>query len=512
VQNLYAVEIVSPSVANSNNPNEQMLPDYDTDDVNIDLSSGSFSVQLPATALVTGKVVSDGKPVPGTVVFTRPSGIPGRPAVNYQATTDANGAYSILLSETPKAAPYSVRVQPNDSSTFPPITSSTQITGDYTLDFEIPSANEVIALHGTLSNALGGGALGETVELLDADTLTVISTISQTDGQGNFTLLLPVASVMTTTSFELVVLRGDTSTGLVSIAVTLSPDELQAQLIDAVLPLTLPALPSASHLTLTVVGAGSNGTNQPVPNTAVQLIANIQTTSSSTVVQHEVDAQTDAYGQIGVNLYTNDDGARTYTVIVSPSADSQFQSTTTTLTVGPASGVTGNITLGLRPLLTGRVLDPSGTPIDGAVVQPQLSSVAQLASTSASLATAAKIPTTTTDNDGRFALYLDTGSYFLGVIPPATTGLARLWQAPQMVNADTDLGDVTAPTAVMIDGGVFDSAGAPIEATLRLYSVPSSNLSCPIDVTTCLSPPLVIAEGSTGADGRTPLLLPSTPN
>ncbi len=268
--------------------------------------------------------------------------------------------------------------------------------------------------------------------------------------------------------------RGTTATGLVSILTTLSANDLQHLLIDSVLPLTLPALPSVTHLTIAVVGAASNGTNEPVPNAAIQLLTNLtQNTAGTTIVQHEVDTQTDANGQVSVNLYSNDAGARMYTVNVSPTADSQFQSFATTVTVGTASGVSSNIQLVPRPQVTGRVIDPSGAPVMGAVLQPQLASLA--AGYGSSLATTANIPTSTSDSNGRFALYLDAGSYQLGVIPPATAGLARLWLPSQTIGQDANLGDLTAPTAVMFDGGITDSTGAPVEATLRLYSVPASN-------------------------------------
>ncbi len=73
------------------------------------------------------------------IVPTRPvRTCPGRPDVYYQATADATGTYSLLLPVSAANESYTVRVQPTDSSTFPPLTSSARITGDDTLDFAPP--------------------------------------------------------------------------------------------------------------------------------------------------------------------------------------------------------------------------------------------------------------------------------------------------------------------------------------------------------------------------------------
>jgi hypothetical protein len=229
---------------------------------------------------------------------------------------------------------------------------------------------------------------------------------------------------------------------------------------------------------------------------------------------HEVEAQTDVDGRFSVDVYSNDQGARNYTIAISPPADSDFQSISTNITVGAPSGVSTTLRLLTRPLVTGRVLDPAGLPLKGAVLQPTPDGTAA-AAPSSSLATAAKTSSATTDTDGRFAFRLDVGSYEIGVLPPAPSQLPRRWLPARTIDSDVDLGDLITPMAIEIDGVVVDPTttplrnpdGSAVQSSVRLYLVPAGNSACTRDTTSCLSPPRLQAEGTTNKDGRAALLL-----
>jgi len=178
-----------------------------------------------------------------------------------------------------------------------------------------------------------------------------------------------------------------------------------------------------------------------------------------------------------------------------------------TVSVGASSGVTQQLILTTRPLLTGRVLDPTGTALKGASLQPQLSTV----TSAVALTSSASF---TTDASGRFGLYVDPATYDVGITPPATAMLPRLWLPRQSVQTDLDLGDVQLSPAVTFDVVLRDAMQMPVQATVRLFEVPGADPDCTSADTGCSAAPQLEAEVATGSNGSAAMLLPaqSTPD
>ena len=285
--------------------------------------------------------------------------------------------------------------------------------------------------------------------------------------------------------------------------------------------LALPALPSTTHLSVPVVGMSSSGTVVPVSGASFRIYSQLGASSigagldmgleaADESVIHEVDGQTDADGKIQADLFSDASGMRTYYVAIIPPAVLHLETPNTPLSVsvGASSGVAPTLTLAAQPLITGRVLDPGGAVLKGATVSPAVSTI----STSASALTSSSPTSATTDSSGRFALWLDPETYDLAVSPPATTNLPRRWLSREMLTADRDVGDLQLANAVMFDVVLHDASGTPVQATVRLYILSSSDPDCSADMSatgTCVAAPQLQAEVATGTDGSATLLLPS---
>ncbi len=417
--NIYSVEVVGPSTVGSGEQQSRPLPNDDFNNVALDIESGYFAIGLKAAAVIGGQVTANGAPIAGTVIFTRPSHILGRPDVFYEATLDQAGRYSVVVAPNEGDEKYTVRVQPADPSVYPPTAVTSQITSSRTLDVSVAAGPQLVRLRGVITDTVGGPIGEARVVLRDATTQLDLSTVGVTDETGHFELALPIDAAALSSALLLAVERGDSVRGVLSLGIDLSPTELQQQLIDAALHLTLPPLQAPVHLSFAVLGAAANGVDKPVAGAQVLFRTNLLDPATATALHatHEIEAQTDSEGKVEVDLYPNDVGTRRYAVTIAPPEDSEFQSIETEVAVS-LGGVGKPLRLGLRPLVTGRVLDPAGLPLKGAVVQPSFTTLAAT-SQATSLATTAKTPTANTDADGRFALRVDAGTYALGMIPSA---------------------------------------------------------------------------------------------
>ena len=498
----YAVEIVGNSGST--------LPTTELTQVMLDSTTGVLALNLAASARVSGHVTSSGRAVPASVVLTRPSAIDGRPDVSYQASVNAaDGSYTLLVPQGSANDTYTVRVRPADSASFPPLTLSTSIAGDTTLEVPLPSGNDLVHFHGTLADAVSVGISQAKVVLRDAFTLDDLSTTTTTTASGSFDLAVSPKAVDSANGIVLVAQHGDVSTGLITLTQPISAAQIDSTTAQP-MSLALPALPSTTHLAVPVVGASSSGVIDPIVGATYRLVAQLGGSSNASVV-HEVDGQTDASGKIQADLFSDASGVRTYAVTLAPPSDSGFETPTMPLTVsvGTSSGVTQQIMLATQPLITGHVLDPAGSALKGATVQPALSTVV-----SGGIALGSATPaSTTTDASGRFALHLDPNIYDFDVSAPTSASLPRAWLSRQTISGDLDVGSVQMPSAVMFDVELRDANQLPVQATVRLYIVPAVDPDCAaIDMgvgTTCVGSPQLEAEVATGTNGSASILLPA---
>jgi hypothetical protein len=505
-QNSYAAEVSSVSSVGP--------PAIEFADLILDNRGGYFAMTMPEPALINGHVLADGQPVSATVVLTRPSRVLGRPDVSYQASVDTAGAFALSVPPNLGTERYTVRVQPTDSTHYAPKTVTLQVSGNTQLDLSLATGDQLALLRGAVKDVLASPVNGARVVLRDAVSLLDVSTSGTTATDGTFVISVPLDVTALSSGLVIAVEIGDTTTGLLSMSVALPTHAVQTQLVDGAMVLQLPSLPAPSHLKLRVVGSGSNGIDQPVIGARVVLRAIVLDNGvlGDTRVVHEVDVQTDSDGQFAADLYSNAAGARQYMLAVSPPTDSDFQTSTSAITVGPSSGVGSTVRLPARPQVSGRVLDPAGMPLKGAVLQPDADTSGTLYS---SATTTTSASTAITDADGRFTFRLDAGTYQLGVVPPASSGLPRRWLSSRAIDADVDLGNLVTPTALEFDGVVVDentmplrkSDGTPIQSSVHLYLIPPGNAACDPDVPGCLVPPQLQAEGTTDNNGRATLLL-----
>jgi hypothetical protein len=348
------------------------------------------------------------------------------------------------------------------------------------------------------------------VQAIDPITVSAVSTTTTTDDKGAFSVRLAAAppavvrivATPTLAAPQLPSLTLDVATAKLGPANSMTAN------------LHVPPLPAPAHITFKVTGTGTSGAEILEKAASCVFSADVSDPKATDGVKatYRATAMTDMAGLVAVDLIPNESGNRTYAVVVSTDAQSDLSSTTTTVSVSPAVGFGKDITLPLRPQISGQVLDPQGHPLSKLIVVPGAGTVAQSLGPSM-LGIAVSPRQTTADSDGRFALRLDRGVWDIGLIPPADAMLPRLWLTNAILEtADVDVGPVMVPRGVRVHGVVHDPDGQPLpKANVRLYTVNELNAGCSSGDGNCLVPPRLRAEGSSGADGVLSLILPSQP-
>jgi hypothetical protein len=504
----YVAEVV-PSSATSHDtvppPAEEFV------DVQIDAQTGQFALRLSEPVTISGTLKVGDQPLtgsPATLVATRPSRIAGRPDVYYQAKVDAmTGQFTITVSPTFEAETYTLRVLFDDAEAHPPQQYQVQAQKNGTYDPLFDPEGALTLLDGRVTSALKAGIPDVTVVALDGQSRATLSTTTITDADGHFTLKLPPSVVMPPppAAPRPIVL---VATPPKDARLPTLERKMSLPILAASIELPMPALPATTRLAYRVVGVSPSGAQVSIVGAHCQFTANVSDGSSDALTAtSQVETETEADGTAVVDLLPADGGNRTYHVSVSPPAGSDFELTSTSVSVGHSDGYGAPIVLALRPQLSGRVLDPHGTPLRNLVIQPGLATVDGSVALVA-LAAAPKIATTITDSDGRFALRLDAGTYEIGLIPPPLASLPWRWLDATPVTADTDVGDVVLSPGVMVHGLVKDAGGKPLEgADVKLYTTSTANDSCMGDPA-CLKPARLRAEGTATAEGLVPMLLP----
>lgn len=477
-------------------------------------ASGFFTVTLERPILISGKVsvgqIGKGK-LTGTVVATRPSRIVGRPDESYQTTLDGSGNYSLAVTETLPGESYTLRVLSTDTSLYPPQTfqlsdvtvpagTPRQIGFDLVLD----DPAQLQPVKGVVTDAVGAPIAGLQVQALDPNNKSVASTTATTDATGSYSVLL---SKSTAKLMPPVVALVVTPTMNAPVGTPSLEKRIDLTHVDG--NLRAPPLPATAQFTYPVMGVGSSGAAAPAVGAQVQFKATVTNPNAPEVTAlFQASGQTDADGNVSLMLIPGQ-GSRDYIVTVAPPSISDLQGLVTTVSVGPSGGYGAPIALRLRPQLSGRVTDMLGLPVRSLTVQPGPATVAS-ALDATSLAGVVRVDSALTNGDGRFALRVDTGTYDVALLPPASMHLARQWLDRVLVDGDKDVGDVTVPPAATARVLVLDADGNPLPAaSVQLYSLALGNLATTCRTVDCLSPPRLAAEGTTGTDGSVPLLLPS---
>ncbi len=480
--------------------------------VTIDPDTGLFRIQVPTPITLSGHVQvglgNHGKALPSTILASRPSRIPGRPDVFYQASIDpVSGSYSMSVTASGGAL-YTLQVASADASQYPPQTFQLPVNADTEFDLTLDDPSQLLQLKGMVVDALQRPIVGMSVRALDPVTRAIVSTQTVSDANGYAIRLSKQAK----SSVILEAAPGATAAAGVpqlDLPVDVSkPGAANTLTFD----LAAPTMPAPAQFVYTMVGVSSSGAQTGVRSAACQFTTDLSDPSSPTGLSATYSAitLTDGEGKATVTLIPATDATRTYLLAIAPPPDSQFQTTSTTVAVGPQGGYTSSLTLASRIKVTGRVLDPSGLPLGGVAVTPGVGSVAKLVD-AASQASVNQLGPAVTDSAGRYGLLLDPGSYDIGFAPDPTTGAAHTWLTGEEVQSDLDLGDELLPTGTKAQALVFDASNTPLAgADVRVYRVPAANFACPAGALSCLGAPRQVAQTTTDANGFGPVLLPAT--
>jgi len=491
------------------------LLQHDDGVLTIDPVTGAARILVPQPITLSGQVIRPaGTPSVGTtVVATRPSRIAGRPDLIFQAQAMPNGEFALRLPPVRPTEKFELRVVFDDPSLFPPVVTSVAPTADGRLDLRIPSPDELFTVEGQVADPLGRPVPAMRVAVEDEVSGRVISTTVVTDADGRYAVALPKGATRVR-----IVARPtkDAAMGLPLLERALDVSRY-GTLTTANVPLPIPALPATTRLSYTLVGTGSSGADVPVAGASCRFTASVtdKTASANGVTAiFDQSATSDLDGTITVDLIPADsiDGVRTYQVTVSPPATSEFQGRTLTLDVGQSGGWGQSLALSRRAEVIGRVVDTGTRPLAGVLVEPGAATVtAALGATSP--AEVVQLSPATTTSDGRFKLRIDDGAYDLGLLPPSLSRLPRRWVELPTVSGSVDIGDVLLPSAAMARVEVFvDGGEAVVGALVQVYALSQRTLDdarCQLTASACVTPPRILAEGTTGAGGSTALLLPA---
>lgn len=508
-------------VAEVDPPSDSKLVPQEFETVTIDPQTGLFALALDAQVTLTGSVhvgdAATAKNVAATVVATRPSRIPGRPDVIYQATVNPiDGNYTLVVSQNRPDEKYTLRVTTTDTSLVPPKTLMVHADQDQTVDVAFEAPLKLPELHGVVRDSLQQPVAGMQIQATtvppDSSTAaTVVSTTTTTDANGAFSIRLsatpPAKLLLTATPTTLAPTQLPTLTLPVDTTKLGTANTLTTNL-------AVPPLPAPAHVIYMLMGTGPSGAEMPVPGALCLFTADVSDphATDGTTATYRATAMTDSLGQVAVDLIPTETGNRVYDVVITPDATQPFAALATTINVGPQGGYGPTIGLELRAQLSGRVIDASGKPLRSLTVVPSPATVAAaLGPTPFAVATTPQ--QATADVDGRFAVRLDPGFWDVGLVPPADSMLPRLWLADvDLTSGDLNV-DVTVPKGVMVHGVVHDPLGAPLaKANVRVYTVAPSNANCSPSDKSCLAPPRLRAESSTDASGVVTLILPSQPD
>jgi hypothetical protein len=520
VANAFFAAEVTP-VTPASTPNA-VQPSQEIAQIFVD-SDNKFSITLERAITLDGAIDDNGTPVPAGIVMRRPSHIAGRTDVFYTTHAGDRGDFSAVVSPTHDGEFYTLRVQPDDTAHRPPEVFLVDAAHDRTLALHVTPPATLLQIHGTVTDALQVPVVGMQVQAHDPETDALVSTTAVTDAQGSFALRVAVAQQA---------LPGNPAPPPPLAAVKLVAQPPQAPMPGMWLPrleqtvdvtragainsltvnLALPPLPNAVQLVYAVVGTSTSGKKTPVAGAHCEFSADVSDPKSETRAYYEVSADTDATGNASAMLIPASGMNRDYLAGVSPPSQSEFQALSTTVSVGPAGGYSGDIQLPLRAQVTGKVLGPDGAPVRNLTITPYPATLATLLAPS-SQNTISKLSDGFTDVTGSFVLRVDNGRYDLALLPTAASKLPRWWIEDQSVGGDVELPAVSMPPASPVDGTVFDAAGTPlVGADVKLYLLSSHNLACATNDYACLAPPRLIAEGTVAPDGTVSVLLPGALN
>jgi hypothetical protein len=235
---------------------------------------------------------------------------------------------------------------------------------------------------------------------------------------------------------------------------------------------TYPTLPAPT----TISGSVFSEDGTPVAaNLVFDALAIVDANGLYNTTNFEFSAQAQARpsGPFGLSTYSIELPQGRYRLSVRP-LDLSTQVTSLPFVVGAQSDpAQGNVVLGSRRIVSGRVAIADGRPLSEATIDASPASCLG-ASFSSCLPREA---TTTTAADGSFGLVLDPGQYLLRVLPAAGTRLPWTAQPLSVGAADgpTTLALLSVPAPAAAGLKLVDPNGHPVDrALVRFFATPPS--------------------------------------
>lgn len=496
--------------------------------------SGSAEISLKASVPVQGMVLTAAEQplVRAHVLAQLPSAILGQSPYTFDTLSTERptpGAWQLRLPVPPRPLEQAYRFwvgfdDPTQASLYPPLWSEQVIDGndDDDVRLVLRAPLELAAVSGRILDPLNEGVGGLSVQVLDARgqivSTTAVSLTAQQGISGSYKVLIdPTLSTEMPANLKLVARPGAQSGLPVLEAPLMALKVGGSQSLD----LRLPSSRKPVVFQLPVVGQGPSGSLLPVVGARVQaqvvLEDKLLTPGTRAIYTTTADTEADGSARLSLIPVTAPGTNLSYTVTVTSPARTPYASTQQEVQVGPREGVLQTVQLALRAQLTGRLLGADGEPVPLAqVVAQPIARTDSTSSGSEAKAGGSTPPQTTTDQDGRFALRLDSGDYDIDFVPQPGTAPRSSLDNQRLTTYDIDLGDVRLPRLALGKLVITGPGGAPLaQAKLRIFQSPDTSprfgFACQPGLP-CSRVAKLRAEAFTDSKGRAQFLLPdSTP-
>ena len=491
--------------------------------------AGSAVLRFRAASLLSGLVMTaDSRALPrARVQATLPSALPGQNDYRFDTQTaeQVAGTYSLRIPIPAKPADQLYRFwvgfdDASQASLYPPMWVEHPVTGDLELPMQLRPANQLAVLSGRISNPLGEGVGGMSVQVFDESNQLVSSSVvslnSTGSNRGTYRAVIdPSLAKNPRANLRVVVRPGPTTPGLPSLEAMLPPPAIGTEKIQN---FVLPSQRTPVQFMLPVRGLGPSGATQEVA--AAKVVAQVHledaTTPAGVRVSYTAQADTDAQGIAKLMLVPAPSGGSNlvyHVTIVSPPR-TPYASTARDIQIGPSEGLLTPVTLPTRPRLFGRLLSATGEPVSGGQVVAQPIAKSGPSPSPLDNMPEPSLPQTTTDSDGRFVLRLDPGDYDLDMIPVLGTGPRTSLDNQRILDTDIELGEVRLPRLALAKVLVLGPTALPApQVKVRVLELPDVSprfgLACTADLP-CSRVAKVRAEAFTDSKGRVQFLLPDS--
>lgn len=494
---------------------------------------GVTQVVYPEAVSLAGSVmvVNDAQiPLQATMTVSRPSRIPGRPAVMTSQTITAEGfllaprpedvdpAFTVWV---PSEEPLTLRakpVSPFDQS-YHPLRRDVVLGADSVESFIFGDPESSIFVAGALEDALGAPLQGVQVYAVDADDGTHESSVGVTDETGTFHLLLPRGF----RAYRLFFSSTDPDRPMPSFVAEGVEIGAMADVQgvengydnpEVLSPMRLPPYPLTVPVTLQLQGRSSDGSVKPVPGVQVTLETDFGD-HESVWGSYRVSGTSDEQGRVDVSLLPGDSASnRAYrvTIITPVDSSSEFASDVLEGERSLQMGMTGGVvTLEMtrRLPVSSTILSDRLGPLEGLTVQARRLDGPD--------ALRGVLRSVSTDDTGHFSLKLAPGSYRVEIVPPSGLPIAPWVLADLWTVADDDvpiLSDgLTAPEPEVLELEVVSSSAEHTPLPYVRVTLYQADAYCaalnPTDFPLCDRAPAYLGDAVTNGAGRVRLLVPA---